>query len=64
MLNTRGTDEDCVPVLALHQAVVRDPAEGDLRERQVVLLGDLLDLRQCFEVWLVPITLTVVLYPR
>ena len=55
MLNTRRADEDCVPVLALHQAMVRDPAERNLSERQVVLLGNLLDLGKGTEVRLVPI---------
>ena len=61
MLNTRGTDEDCVPVLALHQAVVRDPSQGDLGERQVVLLGNLLNLGEGAEVRLLPVASAVVL---
>ena len=52
-------DDDRVAVLALHQAVVRDPAERDLRHRQVVLLRDGLDLGQRVEVGLVPVARAV-----
>ena len=59
VLRARRPDEDCVSVLALHQTVVRDPAERDLRHRQVVLLRDGLDLGQRVEVGLVPVARAV-----
>ena len=61
MLNTRRTDKDGISVLPLHQAVVRDPAERDLCERQAVLLHDRLKRRQRLEVGLVPVAVAVAL---
>ena len=43
MLHARRPDQDSVPVLPLHQAVVRHPPQRDLSERQVMLLRDDLD---------------------
>ena len=59
MLHARCPDEHRVPKLALEQAVVRDPAERDLREREAVLLRDGLDLGQRVEVGLVPVARAV-----
>lgn len=61
MLRARRPDQHRVPVLALQQAVVRDPAERDLRHRQVVLLRYGLDRGQRAEVGLVPVACTVIL---
>ena len=49
-------DNDRVAVLALHEAVVRDPAERDLRHRQAVRLRDLLYRGERVEVRLVPVS--------
>ena len=59
MLHARRPDEHRVPILALEQAVVRDPAERDLGEREAVLLRDGLDLGECVEVRRVPVPLAV-----
>ena len=59
MLHAGGPDEHRVPILALEQAVVRDPAERDLREREAVLLRDGLDLGERVEVRRVPVPLAV-----
>ncbi len=61
MLHTRCPDQDRVTVLALEETVVRDPAEGDLGESQIVLLRDLFDLGERLEVGLVPVPRAVVL---
>lgn len=55
MLGARCADEHRVAVLPLHEAVVRNPAERDLRQREPVLLRDLLDGGECLEVRLVPV---------
>lgn len=39
----RRADEDVVALLAAHERVVRDPAEGDLGEGELVSVGDGLD---------------------
>ena len=59
MLRARRPDQHRVPILALEQAVVRDPAKRDLREREAVLLRDGLDLGERVEVRRVPVPLTV-----
>ena len=59
MLHARRPDEHRVPILALEQAVVRDPAERDLGEREAVLLRDGLDLGERVEVRRVPVPLAV-----
>ena len=61
VLQARGPDDDRIAMLALEQAVVRDPAERDLCERQAVLLHDRLERRQRLEVGLVPVAGAVVL---
>ena len=55
MVQAGRADDDRIAVLALHQAVVRDPAERDLRHRQVVRLRNLLDGRERVEIGLVPV---------
>ena len=55
MIQARRADEDRVAVRTLQQAVVRDPAERDLREGEPVLLRDDLDLRERIEIRLVPV---------
>lgn len=57
----RRADDDRVAVLALHEAVVRHPAERDLGHRQLVLLRDDLDARERLEVRVVPVPVAVVL---
>ena len=59
MLHARRPNEHRVPILALEQAVVRDPAERDLREREAMLLRDGLDLGEGGEVGLVPVSRAV-----
>ena len=51
-------------MLAPHQAVVRQPAERDLGERQPVRLRGGLDLRERGKVRVVPVALAVVLWAR
>lgn len=58
VLQGRSADDHRVTMLALEQAVMRDPAERDLRHRQLVLLGDRLDRREGLEVRLVPVPVT------
>lgn len=48
-------------VLTFGEVRVRYPVESDLGEREVVLLGDLLDLSEHGEVVLVPVPGAVVL---
>ena len=55
VVETGGTNDDGVAKLALHQAVVRHPAQRDLRQRQPVLRRDRLDLVESAEVRLVPV---------
>ena len=64
VLDTRRTDEHGVTVLALHEGVVRNPAEGNLSHCQVVLLRDSLDLCEGAEVGLLPVASAVVLQQR
>ena len=59
MLHARRPNKHRVPILALEQAVVRDPAERDLGEGEAVLLRDGLDLRERVEVRRVPVPLAV-----
>ena len=59
MLDTRSTDKDRISVLALHQAVVGNPAEGHLGQREAVLLGNSLDRRERAKVGLVPVAFAV-----
>lgn len=61
MLQTGRPDEYRVTVLALHQAVMRDPAESDLGHRQIALLRNLFNGRERTEVRVVPVTSTIVL---
>ena len=62
MVQARCTNDDRVAILALHQAVVRDPSESDLRESEVVLRRDGLNLIERFEVVLVPVPTAVILH--
>ena len=62
MLHARRPDQNRVPVLPLHQAVVRDPSESDLRESEVVLRRDGLNLIERLEVVLVPVPKAVILH--
>lgn len=62
MLDAGSSNEHGVAVLAFHERVVRNPAEGDLRHGQVVLLRDSLDLGKGAEVGLFPVTRTVALW--
>ena len=55
----RRPDDDRVAVLALQQAVVRDPAERDFGEGQPVLGRDGLDLGERGEVGFVPVPAAV-----
>lgn len=55
MRRARRADDDRIAELALQLAVVRHPAEGNLSEREVVLLRDGLDLGERVEVGLVPV---------
>ena len=57
----RRADDDRVPELALHEAVVRDPAQGDLSQRELVLLRGSLDLGERSEVVIVPVPCAVCL---
>lgn len=59
VIQTGRAYDDRVAILALHQAVVRDPAQGDLGDGQVVRLGDLLDGCERLEVRLVPVAVGV-----
>ena len=62
MGETRRADDDRIPVLALHQAVMRHPPESNLRHSQAMLLRDDLNGRQCTEVRVVPVPVAVVLW--
>ena len=55
MLHARRPDQNRVPVLPLHQAVVRHPAQRDLRQRQSGLRSHGLDLVESAEVRLIPV---------
>ncbi len=56
MLQGRRADDNRVAMLALEETVVREPTQGDFRERQFVLLRDLLDGSERAEVRLVPVS--------
>ena len=51
-------------MFALQHAVVRDPAQGNLSERQAVLLRGSLDGLQCAEVRVVPVAAAIALRAR
>ena len=61
MRNARRADDDRIPVLALQQAVVRHPAQRDLREGQPVRGRRSLDRRERGEVRVFPVAAAVVL---
>ena len=56
VVQARRSDDDRVAKLALHEAVVRDPTERDLREGQSMLSSDDLDGIQRLEVVFVPVS--------
>lgn len=56
MLQGRRADDNRVAMLALEETVVREPTQGDFRERQFGLLRDLLDGSERAEVRLVPVS--------
>ena len=56
MCHARSADEYRVPILALHEAVVRHPAQRDLGKRQAVLRRHVLDLRERGEIRVVPVS--------
>jgi hypothetical protein len=62
VLRAGSTDQDCVAMLVTHQAMVRDPAQGDFSHCQLMSFGGCIDGSHCFEVMLVPIALTIVLW--
>lgn len=62
MLQARRPNDNGIAVLALHQAMMRHPAECDLGERQIVHLRDIFDLRQGTEVSFVPVPAAVALW--
>ena len=55
MLHARRPNQNRVPVLPLHQTVVRHPAQRNLRQRQPVLRRHCLNLVESAEVRLVPV---------
>lgn len=55
VVQTRRPDNNRVAVFAAHQAVVRKPAEGDLRHRQIVALSGRADRRDGLEIVVVPV---------
>ena len=61
MVQTRRADDNCVAVLLLQFAVVRQPAKCNLAKGDVVLARDLLDGSERREVWFVPVPVTIVL---
>ena len=55
MIQTRSTDENGIARLPLHQAVMGDPTQRDLRHRQAGFIRCRFDDFQCLEVVLVPV---------
>ena len=55
MLGAGRADDDGVPMFLLHQAVVRDPAQGNLRKGELMLLRDRLDEVERLEVRFIPV---------
>lgn len=61
MVQARCTNNDCITVFPLHEAVVRYPAKSHLSHGQTMFLRDDLDRCQGLEVSVVPVSGAVAL---